>query len=145
MVKGVGTKRLGKLRVKKLMSICKSALLTVKTATGIKRFQDEKEWFDILRPLMDIIISCQPDHAVEQIGAGSTDITEDFEVTDADTGSAGSGSGDLAIDHAIMDDLPSSSSSSKKDLFVPVEARPCCKSSVFKKIETTNLQVTEGI
>ena len=141
----MGTKRLGKGRVKKLTSIYKSTLLTVKTATGIKRFKDEKEWFDILRPLMDTIMLCQPDHAVEQIGAGSTDTTEDFEVTDADAGSASSGSGDLAIDHAIMDDLPSSSSSSKKDLFVPVKARPCCKSSVFKKIATTNLQVTVGI
>ena len=53
---------------KKLMSICKASLLTQKTASGIKRFQDQKEyrqWFDVLVPLMKAKVSCQPEQAIE--------------------------------------------------------------------------------
>ena len=42
-------------KFKKLMRTCKTALLTIKTASGIKRFQDEKQyetWFNRLLQLM---------------------------------------------------------------------------------------------
>ena len=42
-------------KFKKLMSIGKSALLTMKTASGIKRFQDDKQfgsWFNVLTQIM---------------------------------------------------------------------------------------------
>ena len=42
-------------KFEKLMSICKAALLTQKTASGIKRFQDQKEygqWFDENKSVM---------------------------------------------------------------------------------------------
>ena len=65
-------------KFKKLMSICKNALLTVKTASGIKRFQDEKEygkWFDVLLPLMKTRLLCQPDQAIEpSVGANSVSV-----------------------------------------------------------------------
>ena len=60
-------------KFKMLMSVCKNALLTVKTASGIERFQNEKEygkWFDVLLPLMKTRLSCQPDQAIEpSVGA----------------------------------------------------------------------------
>ena len=45
-----------------------TALMTQKTASGIKRFQYQKElghWFNTYLPLMKTRESCQPDQAVE--------------------------------------------------------------------------------
>ena len=42
--------------------------MTIKTATGIEHFQNEKgygKWFDLLFPLVKTQDSCQPDMAVE--------------------------------------------------------------------------------
>ena len=51
-----------------LISICKNAALTVKTVTGIKRFQDDKgygNWFKDLFPVFRTRDSCKPDQAIE--------------------------------------------------------------------------------
>ena len=66
-------------KFKKLMSICKSALLTMKTASGIKRFQDDKQfgsWFNVLTQIMKSRPSCQPDQGIEpdQTGLAADDI-----------------------------------------------------------------------
>ena len=61
-------------KFKKMMSTCKTALMTVKTASGIKRFQDQKElgqWFNRLLQLMKSRASCQPRQAIEP---GSTQL-----------------------------------------------------------------------
>ena len=53
----------------KCVSDCKKAAITIKTATGIKRFQEEKEygaWFDSLFALIKTKDSCQTDRAFEQ-------------------------------------------------------------------------------
>lgn len=50
------------------VSTCKKLSMTIRTATGIKRIQDEKgfgKWFDLLYPLIQSRDSCQPDQAVE--------------------------------------------------------------------------------
>ena len=55
-------------KFKKCISICKKAALTIKTSTGIKRFQEERElvkWFNQLLPVVRTRDSCQPEHAVE--------------------------------------------------------------------------------
>ena len=55
-------------KFKKCVSECKKAALTIKTATGIKRFQDSKgfgSWFNQLFALVKTRDSCQPDQAVE--------------------------------------------------------------------------------
>lgn len=55
-------------KFKKLISECKKAALTIRTATGIKRFQEEKgygSWFDQLYPLVKTRDSCQPEQAIE--------------------------------------------------------------------------------
>ena len=74
-------------RFKKLMSTCKLALLTMKTASGIKRFQDDKQfgsWFSILVQIMRSKASCQPDQGIEPgfYANGSNQaesVNEDFE------------------------------------------------------------------
>lgn len=55
-------------RFKKAVGVCKKAALTIKTATGIKRFQDEKgygQWFDSLYSFVKTRDSCQPQLALE--------------------------------------------------------------------------------
>jgi hypothetical protein len=55
-------------KFKRCISDCKQAAMTIKTATGIQRFQDEKgydKWFGLLFPLVKTHDSCQPNMAVE--------------------------------------------------------------------------------
>ena len=55
-------------KFKKCASICKQAALTQKTATGIKRFQEEQglgKWFAALYEVVKTRDSCQPDQALE--------------------------------------------------------------------------------
>ena len=55
-------------KFKKCISECKKIALTVKTSTGVKRVQDEKQlgaWFNQLFPLVQTRDSCNPDMAVE--------------------------------------------------------------------------------
>ena len=55
-------------KFKRCISECKKVALTVKTASGIKRFQDENgygKWFNQLFPLIQTRASCQPEHAIE--------------------------------------------------------------------------------
>ena len=50
------------------VSTCKKISMTIRTATGIKRIQDEKgfgKWFDLLYPLIKSRDSCQPEQAIE--------------------------------------------------------------------------------
>ena len=55
-------------KFKKCVADCKKAALTIKTATGIKRFQEEKgygSWFQQLFALVKTRDSCQPEQAIE--------------------------------------------------------------------------------
>ena len=55
-------------RFKKAVSDCKKAALTMKSASGIKRFQEEKgfgSWFNQLFALVKTRHSCQPEQAIE--------------------------------------------------------------------------------
>ena len=57
-------------KFKKCISECKKAALKIKTATGVKRFQDEKNygvWFDRLFKLVKTRDSCPPDLATEPL------------------------------------------------------------------------------
>ena len=63
-------------KFKKCVSICKQAALTIKTSTGIKRFQEERElgeWFNQLFPVVRTRDSCQPEHAVEPSSSEGVD------------------------------------------------------------------------
>ena len=55
-------------KFKKAVAECKKAALTIKSATGIRRFQDEKNdgpWFNKLFGLVKTRDSCQPEQAIE--------------------------------------------------------------------------------
>jgi len=55
-------------KFKKCVSICKQAALTQKTATGIKRFQEDQgfgKWFTVLYEVVKTRDSCQPSKALE--------------------------------------------------------------------------------
>ena len=65
-------------KFKKCVSDCKVAALTIKTATGIKRFQEDKgfgNWFNNLFALAKTRDSCNPQQAVEPSATKNT--TED--------------------------------------------------------------------
>lgn len=93
-------------RFKKCISECKKAALTIKTATGVKCFQDEKNygvWFDRLFELVKTRDSCRPDLATEPLmNVSVTDCNDDVDNEDQD----------LAKDH------PSA------QRFVPVKTAP---------------------
>lgn len=72
-------------KLKKLISECKKVALTVKTATGVNRFQEEKNygpWFPMLFALVKTRDSCQPERAVEPT-AGSEDVNEESRASPA--------------------------------------------------------------
>ena len=55
-------------KLKRCVSICREAALKIKTASGIQRFQDEKEygsWFKKLFEVVKSMDNCQPDQAIE--------------------------------------------------------------------------------
>ena len=73
-------------KFKKCISECKHAAMTIKTATGIKRFEDDKgygAWFKQLFPLVQSRDSCQPDLAVEP-SCSSSNSTCSTSCNDAD-------------------------------------------------------------
>ena len=55
-------------KLKRCVNECKHVAMTIKTATGIKRFQEEQgysTWFDSVFPPVKTRDSCQPEMAVE--------------------------------------------------------------------------------
>ena len=69
-------------KFKKCIAECKHAAMTIKTATGIKRFQENKgysAWFNQLFPLVQSRDSCQPQLAVEPSSNSTSDNLDDLE------------------------------------------------------------------
>lgn len=65
-------------KFKKAVAECKKAALTIKTATGIKRFIEEKgygSWFNALFAIVKTRDACRPELSVEPLcpGAGTSD------------------------------------------------------------------------
>ena len=55
-------------KFKRCVRICRKAALTIKTASGIKRFQEEKEfgpWFQKLYKVVCTMYNCQPEQPIE--------------------------------------------------------------------------------
>ena len=55
-------------KFKRYVSICREAALAIKTASGIKRFQEEKEfgpWFQKLYKVACTMDNCQPEQLIE--------------------------------------------------------------------------------
>lgn len=86
-------------KFKKATAECKKVALTIKTASGIKRFQDEKnygQWFNQLFALVKTRDSCQPEQAIEP-------------------------SADLQSEATACNGSKNSSSGSSEDMFVPIK------------------------
>ena len=75
-------------KFKKCGGECKEAALTLRTATGIKRFQEDKgygSWFNQLFQLVKCRDSCQPDQAIEpSTSAASSEGTSNQDASDED-------------------------------------------------------------
>ena len=55
-------------KFKRCVNLCRNAVMKVKTASGIKRFQEDKElgnWFGKLLPLISSMENCQPQQSIE--------------------------------------------------------------------------------
>ena len=77
------------------INMCRDALMKVKTASGIKRFQEDKElgnWFNKLMPVISSMDNCQPQQAIEfgTESLGANDEESDFNDFDEQTSSSGS-------------------------------------------------------
>ena len=101
-------------KFKKCVSFCKQAALTQKTATGIKRFQEDHgfgKWFKDLFEVVKTRDSCQPEQALEPSSTNS-----ERSVTSAD------GLGE------------------EEDLFVPIKNAKK-KQSTKEKLDATTIEV----
>ena len=70
-------------KFKRCATICRGALLKVKNASGIKRFQEDKElgqWFNKLMPVVGSMDSCQPEQAIEPGSLFQTEDVSDDEI-----------------------------------------------------------------
>ena len=73
-------------KFKRCVTLCRNAVMKVKTASGIKRFQEDKElgnWFGKLLPLISSMENCQPQQSIEP-GQSQMDspVENDAEVDD---------------------------------------------------------------
>ena len=115
-------------KFKRCVSSCREAALKIKTSSGIKRFQEEKEfgtWFQKLFPIVSSMDSCQPEQSIEPTRHEPTR-HEPEEVDE------------------MEEDVPSSSKTPKrKTLFVPIHET--AKRSKSTSIEKTMTMVQESL
>ena len=74
-------------KFKKCISECKNAAMTIKTATGIKRFQDSQgyeKWFPTLFAVVKTRESCQPVQAIEPLSSPCSSLSQVDKATDDD-------------------------------------------------------------
>ena len=65
-------------KFKRCVTMCRNAVMKVKTSSGIRRFQEDKEfgnWFAKLLPVISSMDNCQPQQAIEP-GSSSPEINE---------------------------------------------------------------------
>lgn len=74
-------------KFKKCIGECKNAAMTIKTATGIKRFQDSqgyRKWFPTLFAVVKTRESCQPKQAIEPSPSPCSSLSQVDKATDDD-------------------------------------------------------------
>lgn len=101
-----------KNKLKKLISECKKVAFTVKTATGVNRFQEEKNyapWFPMLFALVKTRDSCQPERAVEATDGSNEDVNEESRASPASVEDS-----EVSTGNGLSDG---------KKLFIPVKNR----------------------
>lgn len=78
-------------KFKKCVSECKRAALTIKTGTGIIRFQEDKSygtWFQKFYGVVKTRDSCQPDQATEPTATSSTPTVPSEDTSESQESSA---------------------------------------------------------
>ena len=73
-----------KEKFKRCVSLCREAALKIKTGSGIKRFQEEKQygsWFSSLFAIVQSMDSCQPEQSLEPDFSSSSRSGETSEST----------------------------------------------------------------
>ena len=106
-------------KFKKLIGECKKAALPIKSATGIKRFQDNKGYGDWFNPLFNLVKTrdaCQPEQAIEPSASGT--------ITSTNTDDSSSASQEGSV----------------KKLFVPVKRNKKSKKKTALEEATTLLK-----
>ena len=121
-------------KFKKCVSECKRMAFTVKTSTGVKRVQDEKQlgaWFNQLFPLVQTRHSCNPDMAVES--------SSSLRLSDGDPVKRSS-------DEQSSDGIDQGDDSGKKH-FVPLRkgGRKKDKSQSFSRFFSTTVELFEKV
>ena len=114
-------------KFKKCISESKKIALTVKTSTGVKKVQDEKQlgaWFNQLFPLVQTRDSCNPDMAVES--SSSLQLSDGEAVKRASDNRT-------PTDEQSSDGIDRSDDSDKKQ-FVPIKGRR-------KKVKSQNSSI----
>ena len=99
-------------KFKRCVSDCKQAALTIRTATGIKRFQEDRglgNWFKPLFTVAQTRDSSQPDQAIEPSSLEQSTSSENS-------------SKSADADKSLQDDLENNNDS-EGGLFIPIKKR----------------------
>ncbi|XP_068731123.1 uncharacterized protein [Montipora capricornis] len=117
-------------KFKKCVSDCKQAALTIRTATGINRFQENRglgNWFKSLFAVVQTRDSCQPDQAIEPSSLKQSTSSEESSKS-ADS------------DKSLQDHLENNDDS-EGGLFIPIKKRK--KEKPKEKLEAAILEASE--
>lgn len=112
-------------KFKKCIGDCKTAAMTIKTATGIKRFQENQgygKWFPSLFAIVKTRESCQPEQAIEPSSSSPSPV---------DKGS---------------DDDRESTASAETDMFIPIKrAKKEKKKNQFDTAFAETLEIVKEV
>ena len=121
-------------KFKKLIAVCKTAALTIKTASGITRFQDQRDfgkWFPKLFALVKSRDSSQPEQAIELPSADSAAISSHKRTVNNNEQALGEDNNGSTATEDVVDASGSEVQSVPvKDLFVPVKGNKRVKKSL---------------
>ena len=140
-------------KFKRCMAECKKASLTMKTASGIKRFQENKGYgkrFNCLLPFVQSRVSCQPEQALDPSSVIkkrnlSSSSTECPMSEGCSSRSVSPGFADEAVEEVSHESgnneketfgnetAPAQTSKNKQQMFVPVKRRKSSKLTEFEE------------
>ena len=122
-------------KFKRCISECKKAALTLKTASGIKRFQEDKgygKWFNQLLPLVQSRASCQPEEAIEP--SAFTRKRREKSQEDKSSISSENSSPSSSIDASTCSPGNEEEEDTAKKMFIPTKMRRKSKGETAKVI-----------
>ena len=109
-------------KFKRCITMCRNAVMKVKTSSGIRRFQEDKElgnWFAKLLPVISSMKNCQPQQAIEP-GSNSPEINEANKESNIDEVNGNKASPDSASSSSSTSSTKAKTG--KRKFFVPTPA-----------------------